>query len=119
MRRKRQRGVAYIEFAFSSLVLIPLLLGVISMGLNMHLQLQTVQLARDAGHMYARSVNFNLAGNQDVLAAIGGSLGLSTTPGQGNAVVILSQVRYVDQSACQQAGKWANGQPSGCTNYGN
>jgi len=114
MRHKLQRGVAYIEFALSSLVLLPLLFGVIGAGLNMHLQLQTVQLARDAGHMYAKNINFNLLGNQQVLAAIGGTLGLSTTAGQGNAVVILSMIRYVDQTACQQAGKW----PNGCTNYG-
>lgn len=119
MRTKRRRGIAYIEFAFSSLVLIPLLLGVISIGLNMHLQLQTVQLARDAGHMYAKGIDFNLTGNQQVLASIGGSLGLSTTLGQGNAVVILSLVRYVDSSACQAAGLWnsSSNTPNGCTNY--
>jgi hypothetical protein len=118
MRLKRQRGVSYVEFAFVTLVLIPLLLGVIGIGLSMHLQLQTVQLARDAGHMFARSTNFNLVGNQQVLAAIAGSLGLSTTAGQGSAVVILSTVRYVDVGACAQAGKVdSNGNPSGCTNY--
>lgn len=118
VKRKRQNGVAYIEFALSLLVLIPLLLGVVSAGLNMHRQMQTVQLARDAGHMYARSVDFTILGNQQVLAAIAGSMGLSTTLGSGNAVVYLSTVRYVDKSACQQAGKVDSyGNPSGCTNY--
>jgi len=118
MRRRSERGVAYIEFALSLLVLIPLLLGVIGLGLSMHRQLQTVQLARDADHMYARGIDFTLLGNQQVLVAIAGSLGLSTTLGSGNAVVILSTVRYVDVSACAQAGKVdSNGNPSGCTNY--
>jgi hypothetical protein len=83
MRRKQKQGVAYVEFAFILLLLIPLLLGVVGLGLNMHLQLQTIQLARDAGHMYARSIDFRLTGNQQVLAAVGGPLGLSTTLGPG------------------------------------
>ena len=119
MRRNGRSGVSYIEFAFSQLVIVPLLLGVISCGLNMHLQLQTVQVARDAGHMYARDINFTLLGNQQVLAAIGQSLGLSTTLGSGTAVVILSTVKYVDVTACAAAGKVdGSGNPSGCTNYG-
>jgi len=119
MRRKQKQGVAYVEFAFILLLLIPLLLGVVGLGLNMHLQLQTIQLARDAGHMYARSIDFRLTGNQQVLSAVGGPLGLSTTLGQGNAVVILSTVRYVDASACALAGKVdSNGNPKNCTNYG-
>jgi len=124
MRRKLQRGIAYIEFAFSLMVLIPLLLGVAGIGLNMHQQLQTVQLARDAGHMFARAIDFTLTGNQQVLTAIAGSLGLTATggvtgtAGSGSAVVILSMVRYVDVSACSLAGKVdSHGNPSGCTNY--
>jgi hypothetical protein len=124
MRRKLQRGIAYIEFALSLMVLIPLLLGVIGIGLNMHQQLQTVQLTRDAGHMFARNVDFTVLGNQQVLSGIAGSLGLTATggvvgtSGSGTAVVILSMVRYVDVSACTLAGKVdSHGNPSGCTNY--
>ncbi len=118
MRRKNQRGVAYIELGVCMAVLLPLTLGVISIGLNMHLQMQTVQLARDSGHMFARGIDFTLTGNQQVLVAIGGSLGLSATAGSGSAVVMLSTIRYVDVAACAQAGKVdAHGAPSGCTNY--
>jgi len=119
MRRNFKRGVSYVEFALSLLVLVPLLLGVIGTGLNMHLQLQTVQLARDAGHMYARGIDFTLTGNQQILSQIAGTLNLSTTLGSGNSEVILSTVRYVDVSACTLAGKVdGSGNPSGCTNYG-
>jgi hypothetical protein len=126
MRRKLQGGIAYIEFALSLMVLTPLLLGVVGLGLSMHRQMQTVQLARDAGHMFARSSVgiFTLLGNQQVLSAIAGSLGLTATggavgtSGSGTAVVILSTVRYVDVSACTLAGKVdSHGNPSGCTNY--
>ena len=126
MRRKLQRGIAYIEFALSLLVLIPMLLGVVGIGLSMHRQLQTVQLARDAGHMFARNVDFTLLGNQQVLSAVAGSLGLTATggvvgtSGSGTAVVILSEVRYMDVSACGLAGFktiGSGGKPTGCTNY--
>ena len=49
MRRRNLRGVAIIEFTFAMLVLVPALLGTISIGLNLIQHLQTVQLARDAG----------------------------------------------------------------------
>src|ERR1019366_690139 len=126
MRRRLQRGIAYIEFAFSLLVLIPLLLGAIGIGLSMHRQLQTVQLTRDAGHMFARNVDFTLLGNQQVLSAVAGSLGLTSTggavgtSGSGTAEVILSEVRYMDVSACGLAGfttLGSGGVPTGCTNY--
>src|ERR1039458_10278633 len=111
MRRKLERGIAYIEFALSLMVLIPLLLGVTGLGLSMHRQLQTVQLARDAGHMFARVTDFSQLGYQQVLSGVAGSLGLTATggvvgtSGAGSAVVILSMVRYVDVSACALAGK--------------
>ncbi|HEY9141186.1 MAG TPA: TadE family protein [Bryobacteraceae bacterium] len=128
MRQKPRRGGAYIEFALSLLVLVPLMLGVIGLGLNMLLQMQTVQLARDSGHMFARNINFTLLGNQQLLSAIAGPLGMTAGSGvsgltgstAGNSVVILSEVRYVDVSACSQAGKVdSHGNPSGCTNYEN
>jgi hypothetical protein len=124
MRRKLERGIAYIEFALSLMVLIPLLLGVTGLGLSMHRQLQTVQLARDAGHMFARVTDFSQLGYQQVLSGVAGSLGLTATggvvgtSGAGSAVVILSMVRYVDVSACALAGKVdTHGNPLGCTNY--
>ena len=53
MKRKNSSGVSIIEFTFAMLILVPLLLGTTAIGLNMVLDLQTVQLARDAGHMFA------------------------------------------------------------------
>jgi len=118
MRQPSQRGAIFIEFTLFTLVMVTILLGVVGLGLAMQNQLQTVQLARDAGHMYARGINFTQTGNQQILVGIAGSLGLSTTLGSGNASVILSEVRYVDQSACQQAGLVdSSGNPSGCSNY--
>src|SRR4051794_23481701 len=97
---KDQCGVAIAEFSFVMLVLVPLLLGTVVIGVNMVRSLQTVQLARDAGHMYARGVDFSQIGNKTILATIGTGTGLSTTAGAGSSVVILSTITYVDKAMC-------------------
>lgn len=101
------------------LVMLPLLLGTGVMGINMIRALQTVQLARDAGHMYARGVDFGLTGNQTIIADLGNDLGMSATAGSGNAVVILSTLTYIDQNACAAVGAVdGSGNPTAaCANY--
>lgn len=119
MIRERERGVSTVEFAFITLTLVPLLIGVGAIGVNLVRTLCTEQVARDAGHMYARGVDFSQPGNQQILALIGSSIGLSATAGSGSAVVVLSALAYVDTAACAKAGAVdTNGNPSGCTNYG-
>jgi hypothetical protein len=101
------------------MVLVPMLLGTGAAGINMILTLQTIQVARDAGHMYARGLDFSQPGNKTILASLGTTLGLSTTAGSGSALVILSALAYVDKAACAAAGAVdSNGNPSGCTNFG-
>ena len=118
MKKHKSRGVAILEFSLISLVLVPLMLGTMSIGLNMIRSLQTVQLARDAGHMYARGVDFSLPGNKTILTTIGADLGLTTSATTSKALVVLSQVTYVDKATCAAAGKVdASGNPLGCTNY--
>jgi len=119
MKRQATRGVSTIEFALSLLVLVPLILGTGAIGINLIRTMETVQLARDAGHMFARGVDFSQSGNQTVLATIGSGMGLSTTAGQGTAVVILSGLTYVDDSTCV-AVNTANGTGTGtaCPNHG-
>jgi hypothetical protein len=100
MKRNRLKGVAIVEFSFAMLVMIPLLLGTIGFGLRLLQQMQTVQLARDAGRMYARpNMDFSRPGNQTILAKIGADIGLKTD-GTGNAVLILSTVTYIDKGMC-------------------
>lgn len=120
MRNRKLRGVAIVEFSFVMLVLVPLLLGTTVIGVNMVRSLQTIQLGRDAGHMYARGVDFSQIGNKTILATIGAGVGLSTTSGSGSAVVILSSVTYIDKAMCLSDGLPvdAGGNPIGCTNLG-
>jgi len=118
MQRNRTKGVAIVEFSFAIIILVPLLIGTTAIGLNLLRLLATVQLAHDAGHMYARGADLSQIGNQTVLATVGSNVGLSTTAGSGSAVVILSTLTYVDEALCASAGKVdAEGDPSGCTNY--
>ena len=118
MRSKKSRGGATIEFAFCSLVLIPMLLGTGVVGINMVRTMQVIQLARDAGHMYARGVDFSKTGNVTVLTTVGSSMGLTNSTSTSNSVVILSTLTYVDVAACQSLGYVSNGVPTAsCTNY--
>lgn len=120
MKRTGQHGVSTLEFAFGSLVLVPLTLGMIAIGTNMIRTQQTVQLARDAGHMYARGIDFSLSGNKSLLAKLGANLGLSTNGNASSAVVILSTLVYVDRSMCAAVSAVdGSGNPTAaCTNFG-
>jgi hypothetical protein len=119
MKRHAKRGSAIIEFALSLLVLMPLFLGTGAVGINLIRTLQTVQLARDAGHMFARGVDFSQPGNQQILADIGTGLGMSATVGQGSAEVIFSGLTYVDANTCIAANQAnGNGNSPNCTNLG-
>lgn len=114
-----ERGGSIIEFALISMTLFPLLLGTGALGVNMIRVQQTTQLAREAGEMFARGVDFSKPGNLSVLVQIGSPLGLSATAGSGSAVVILTALTYVDKQACALAGAVdSNGNPANCTNFG-
>jgi hypothetical protein len=114
----RRRGAAIVEFSLILLVLTPLLLGTTGIGLNMLRSLATIQLARDAGHMYARGADFSQPGNKTILADLGADVGLTTDAATSNAVVVLSTVIYIDKAMCAADGKVdGSGNPLNCTNY--
>lgn len=118
-RRHNQRGGSAVEFALLTVVWLPLLLGTLAIGTAMIRGLETVQLARDTGHMYALGVDFSLAANQAVIARLGQELGMQTSGGPG--VVILSGISYVGVYQCKALGLADNSTPpvpySTCTNY--
>ena len=117
MKPNKRKGVAIVEFSFAMLVMIPLLLGTIGFGLRLLQQMQTIQLARDAGRMYARpGMDLSLPGNQTILATVGADLGLKTD-GTGKAVLILTTVTYIDKGMCPQHD--VSGNPINCPNYQN
>jgi hypothetical protein len=118
MIRKSPRGSVIVEFSLLLIVWVALILGTAGIGINMITGLQTIQLARDAGHMFARSVDFSTPGNQTVLTTIGADLGLTTNQTTSKAVVWLTAVTYIDKDTCVAAGLAdASGNPQGCTNF--
>jgi hypothetical protein len=118
MRSKSNRGVAFLEFSLVLLVLVPMLLGTTAIGLNMLRTLETIQVARDAGHMYAKGADFSQPGIQTIIAAVGAPIGLTASSTTSSAAVILSTVTFIDLAMCQADGKVdSHGNPLGCTNF--
>jgi|DewCreStandDraft_4_1066084.scaffolds.fasta_scaffold04897_2 hypothetical protein len=105
-KRKRSRGgAAIVEFVLAAaLIYTPLILGTIVIGMNLIRAIQLTQLNRDAGHMFARGVDFSVPANQAILQHLAGGLDLTPT---GKSVVILSQIMRVDCPG-----------PPACANHG-
>lgn len=99
---RRRRGSVLIEFALAFALLLPLLVWMIVFGMDLHRFMQTGQVSRDAGHMFARGVDFSLPGNQDVLVRLAAGLNMTRTGGSG--VVILSRVLKVGEQDCVDGG---------------
>jgi len=115
MNRHASRGGSTIEFALSLMVLMPLVLGVGAIGINLIRTQETIQLARDAGHMYARKLDFTDQANMNLLSRLGAGLGLTNSvSSSGDALVILSSLTYVDDTTCIAA--IAANPSNGCSN---
>ena len=106
MRAARQRGSSAIEFAFSSLILMPLLLGGLSVGFNLVRATEVAQFARDAGHLYAYGIDFTQAPAQQMLLKIATGLNFSLSGGSGE--VIFSTILMVGPNDCTSGGLQAN-----------
>ncbi|MEZ5355992.1 MAG: hypothetical protein R2762_25440 [Bryobacteraceae bacterium] len=77
----------------------PLFLGTVNLGLNLGRSVQVSQVARDAGHLYVRQMDFSLSGSKDLLVKL--SSGLGMTVNGGNGTVILSRIMKVGPAECQ------------------
>ncbi len=109
-RRKRQGGNELIEFALVGSALLPVLFGVIVVGLNLTRSIQVAQVSRDAGHMYALHVDFSDTNNKNILVRL--AQGLNITATGGNGVIILSTVTFISEADCTAGGLTS----SQCTN---
>ena len=108
MKRRNSQGQTFIEFLFVLLWAVPFLLITLALGINLIEGLEVMQLARDAASMYARQVNFTQPSSQAILDEIGNGLNLhSASPSTSQAVVIMSELTYMD-ATCSAA------IPSGC-----
>jgi len=104
--RQRQRGSSAIEFAFCSLILMPLLLGGLSVGFNLVRATQVAQFARDAGHLYAYGIDFTQPSAQQMLVKLATGLDFATSGGTG--AVIFAKVLMVGPNDCTSGGLQAN-----------
>jgi hypothetical protein len=109
-RRSRRQGTAFSELILSFVVLLPMLVGGASLGINMIRTMQAQQICRDAGSMSSRFVDFSIAGNRAMLLNMAAGLGITDTGGQG--VIILSEITWISDTDCTAAGY----NTSTCTN---
>ncbi len=97
-RAGRSGGSAIVEFVLTAaLIFTPLILGTIVIGMNLIRAIQVTQINRDAGHMFARGVDFSVPANAAILQHLAG--GLDLAPG-GKSVLVLSQIVKVDCASC-------------------
>ena len=99
-----QRGIAVMEFTFSLLFLIPLTLGVFVFGFKFIRSLEMTQVSRDIGHMYLRGVDFRNSLAQQTAQTLATGFNLTST---GTSRVILSELKLITASDCQDANKVA------------
>ncbi|MCZ2153781.1 MAG: hypothetical protein LC114_07760 [Bryobacterales bacterium] len=111
-KSKRQRGGAFVEMALATIFLfVPLLIGLVVVGLATINRIQLEQITRDVGIMHARGVDFTLTQNRllfnkltqgSVFGTGGGG------PGSFNGTIVISTVRKLGASECA----------GGCSNLG-
>ena len=71
-RRRNQRGNSLLEFSMCWLFLVPLLCGMVVASVVVNRYVQTMTVSRDAGHMFARWVDFSLSSNKQLVCTPGG-----------------------------------------------
>ncbi len=110
-RKKRQGGNAIVEFAIVSVFLVPLLFGTFSIGMSLTKTVQASVIARDAGAMFMRYVDFTNTTNRNMLLRIANGMGMTDTG--GNGVVVLTKIMYIGSAECALIGL----STANCPNY--
>ena len=82
--KRNEKGNVYMEFVLvAAFFFVPLILGLITLGIAVLRDFQVNQLTRDVGHMMAKGVDFSQQANQN-LAANDLANGLSLQANSGN-----------------------------------
>jgi hypothetical protein len=88
---KDRRGSTLVEFALvAAFILVPLTLGVMTIGMTLARTVRVYQLTRDAAHMFARGVDLSSAGSRALILRMAEGLGITNSG--GNGVIIVSQI---------------------------
>jgi hypothetical protein len=114
MRRGyNEKGNVYIEFVLvACFFYVPLILGLITVGIAVVRNFQVNQLTRDVGHMMAKGVDFSQQANQNLVANdLANGLSLQANSGNvtgsstGNGVLVLTVFESLTSSCgCNNAG---------------
>lgn len=76
---------------------VPMLLGIVGVGLQLGRTLSATQVTRDVAHMYALGADFSLQGAKNIAGALSRDFSLTNS---GTAVLILSRIVKVYQADC-------------------
>jgi len=114
MRSKRnEKGNVYIEFVLvASFFFVPVILGMITVGIAVLRNFQVNELTRNVGHMMAKGVDFSQQANQNlVVNDLANGLSLQANSGNvtgsssGNGVLVLSAFESLTAACnCTNAG---------------
>lgn len=93
-RLRPRAGQALVEFALCLPILLLIAFGTLSVSQLLERYLTVLQLVRNAGNMYSRSVDFSLLQNRQLLLT--SSNGLSMTLDGGDGVVYMTTVEIAE-----------------------
>jgi len=112
-KHRSEKGNAYIEFVLvASFFFVPLILGLVTVGIAVLRNFQVNQLTRDVGHMMASGVDFSTQANQNLVVndlanglSIQANNGNATGSSTGNGVLVLSTFESLSATCgCANAG---------------
>jgi len=112
-KNRREKGNAYIEFVLvSSFFFVPIVLGMITLGIALARNYQVNQLTRDVGHMMSKGVDFSQQATQNLVAndlanglSLAANSGNVTGSSTGNGVLVLSVFQSLPTScSCNNGG---------------
>lgn len=112
-RKRSEAGNSYIEFVLvASFFFVPIIMGMITLGIAVVRNFQVNQLTRDVGHMMAKGVDFSQQPTQNLVASdLANGLSLVANSGNvtggasGNGVLVLSVFQSLTSTCgCGNAG---------------
>jgi hypothetical protein len=118
----RRQGSVIVEFVLvATFLLVPLILGLLSVGFALSRSIQVAQVTRDVGRMFVRGVDFSEQANQDMITGsaarpnqpglaqglgMAGNGGNATGGTSGNGEMILSTLTRMSTTCnCTNSGR--------------
>jgi hypothetical protein len=94
------RASSIAMYTLGAIFLVPLSIGVLLVNSNASQNDHVKQISRDIASMYAQGMDFSRSANQTIALRVGEGLGMDIRAGQG--VLILSKIRVVHDTDCQE-----------------